>query len=232
MLKKINWLAVALVLVGLGGGPAAAQEEARTLKERIKSVSSKLHAKSGRLELTLLPMTSMSLNDAFYQKFGGGLGLTYHFSESWSAGLLATYSLNLQTSNAAYFGRKEISVPYAGMRNFLVGLDLAWAPLYGKVSLAAEWVMHFDTYLIAGVAGIGGEQVGDELSFGFAASFGLGVRLFLSRMFAIRVELKDYMVFNDTVTFQSQEKGDFQHQLMLNLGLSMFLLEGDVEDDK
>ena len=88
MLKKLTFLAVVLAL--LGSRPILAQEEeGRTLRDRIKSVTSKLYVKSGRLELTLLPMTSFSLNDAFYQKFGAGLGLTYHFTESLSAGLIS-----------------------------------------------------------------------------------------------------------------------------------------------
>jgi outer membrane beta-barrel protein len=228
MLKKITWLALVVALAGVR--PVSAEEEGRTLKDRIKSVSNKMHMKSGRVELTLLPMTSMSLNDAFYQKFGGGLGLTYHFTEGLSAGLTATYSLNLETANASYFGAKDESIPFAGKRNFLVGLDVMWAPVYGKVSLAAEWILHFDTYIMAGVGLVGGEQAGDELSFGFAGSFGLGLRFFITRMFAFRLELKDYMVFNDTVTFGTQEKSDVQHQMVFNLGLSMFFLEGDVEE--
>ncbi len=226
MLRKSIWLAMVLVLAG--AGPAAG--EGRTLKERVKSVSNKLYVKSGRLELTLLPMTSFSLNDAFYQKYGGGLGLTYHFTEGLSLGLLGTYSINAELANAEYFGSKEALTPNAGKRNFLIGLDLMWAPLYGKVSLAAEWVMHFDTYLTGGIGGVGSLLTDDDLHFGFAASLGLGVRFFLTRMFAIRAELKDYMVFNDKVAFAGQESSDFQHQLVFHLGLSLFFLEGDGED--
>lgn len=232
MHRKIMWLAVFFSLVW--AIPCRAEEQGRTLKDRVKSVSNKLYVKSGRLELTILPLTSISLNDAFYQKFGGGLGLAYHFSESLSLGFTGTYNLNVEVSNASYFGRKDESTPSAGKRNFLVGLNLMWAPVYGKVNLASEWVMHFDTYLSGGLGAIGSVQVDDSTNFGFAASFGLGIRLFISRMFAIRAELLDYMVFNDKVTFGSadfsKERSDFQHQLMFNLGLSMFFLDGDAED--
>ncbi len=232
MNRKTMWLAVFLALVWIR--PVVAGEQGRTLKDRIKSVSNKLYVKSGRLELTLLPMTSISLNDAFYQKFGGGLGIAYHFSESLSVGFSGTYNINVELSNASYYGRKDENTPSAGKRNFLIGLDLMWAPVYGKVNLASEWVMHFDTYLCGGLGAVGSLQVDDSTNFGFAASFGLGIRLFMTRMFAIRAELVDYMVFNDKVTFGSadfsKERSDFQHQLMFNLGLSMFFLDGDAED--
>ncbi len=228
MQKKIVLLAV--VVAVWGALPAHADEEDRTLKGRIKSVSNKAYVKSGRLELTLLPMTSMSLNDAFYQKFGGGLGVAYHFTESLSLGFVGTYSLNLLTSNAGYFGRQEEEIPFAGKRNILLGLDVMWTPLYGKVSLAAEWIMHFDTFITGGVGAVGGWQIGDDFSFGFAGSFGLGVRIFITRMFAIKAELKDYVVFNDTVTFEGQKISDVQHQLLFNLGLCVFFLQGDTEE--
>ncbi len=233
MLRKLSLLAVVLGL--LVTGPASAQDEAgRTLRDRIKSVTSKMYVKSGRLELTLLPFTSFSLNDAFYQKFGAGLGLTYHFTETLSAGLLGTYSLSTELSNASYFGRGDESIPAAGKRNFLAGLEANWAPLYGKVSLAAEYVMHFDTYITAGLAGLGNQYTktsgDDSVNVGVAFSVGFGVRFFISRMFAIRAELKDYMIFNDKVSFGRQEKTGFQQQMMFNLGLSMFFLDGDEED--
>ncbi len=231
MRKEITLLAVAVAMSG--ALTAQAGEEDRTLRKRIKSVSSKMYVKSGRLELTLLPMTSMSLNDAFYQKFGGGLGIAYHFTESLSLGIVGTWSLNFPTSNAGLYGSQNEEIPFAGKRNLLVGLDLMWAPLYGKVSLAAEWIMHFDTYITGGIGAVGGwqlDQVRDEQSFGLAASFGLGVRLFASRTFAIKAELKDYVVFNDTVTFEGQEISDVQHQLLFNLGLCVFFLQGDTEE--
>lgn len=228
MLRKLT--PVLVLWLALSGPSAAAEEDGRTLKERIQSVSNRLYGKSGRLELTLYPMTSLSLNDAFYQKFGGGLGLAYHFSESLSASLFGTYNLSLETSNASYYGHKEEYVPFAGKRTFLGGLDFMWAPLYGKVSLAAEWIMHFDTYILAGIGFIGNEQAADKTSFGFSGAFGLGARFFFTPMVALRLEVKDYVVFNDEVTFKTQSKTGVQQQLLFNIGLSLFFLDGDAED--
>ncbi|MBN2498834.1 MAG: outer membrane beta-barrel domain-containing protein [Deltaproteobacteria bacterium] len=231
-MKKSTVFLALLAALGSAGTAVAAEEEGRTLRDRIKSVTSRLYLKSGRLELTVFPMTSLSLNDAFYQKLGGGLGVGYYFTESLGVQLLATYSLNLETSNASYYGRKDEYIPFAGKRSILVGADFVWAPLYGKVNLASEYVMHFDTYLMGGIGLLGAEQTSEagSSSFGFAASVGLGLRFFFTRMIALKLELKDYLVFNDTVSFRNQERGDVQQQLLFNLGLCLFLLEGDVEE--
>ncbi|MBW2699340.1 MAG: outer membrane beta-barrel domain-containing protein [Deltaproteobacteria bacterium] len=227
-MKKFSMLLAVLTLMGTTSWATAQEEDARTLRERIKSVSNRLFDKSGRVELSLFPMTSLSLNDAFYQKFGGGLSAAYFFTESMGAQVMLTYSLNVETSNAAYFGRKEEYVPYAGKRSILANADFIWAPLYGKINLASEFVMHFDTYLMIGLGVLGSEQV-EGSNFGFAGDVGLGLRFFFSRMFALKLEIKDYMVFNDAVSFRSQEVADVQHQLYFNLGLSMFFLGDDEE---
>jgi outer membrane beta-barrel protein len=224
----------ALALVLVWSTPARSQEETRTLKDRIKSVSNRMFIKSGRIELTALPLTSISLNDAFFQKFGFGAGFAYHISEAFAVQALLTYTLeplNVDTGNATYHGSKETTdIPYAGKRTYLLGADFCWSPVYGKVSLAAEYVMHFDTYIMGGIGGIGGE-LKNASNFGFAGSFGLGIRLFFNRTVALKLELKDYMVFNDKVSIKDlPAKSDVQHQLLFNLGLSFFFLEGSQED--
>jgi outer membrane beta-barrel protein len=232
--KKLQLLTILLLTTALSAS-ALAEEETRTLKDRIRSVSNLLYSKSGRMELTVYPATSMSINDAFYQKFGIGLGLGYHINNAFALQVMGTYSLNMESGYAAYHGSNpDTDVPYAGKRNILIGADFCWAPVYGKVSLAAEWILHFDTYLMGGIGGIGGDQVEDS-SFGIAGTFGLGVRLFFNRTFALKLEIKDYVLFNDKVSWgtppnETVKEGDVQHQLLFNLGLSIFFLEGRAED--
>jgi len=229
MLRKI--VPTALLCMLLAAPAARAQDdEAQSLRERIKGVSGKLYLKSGRLEITALPLTSISLNDAFYQKLGGGLQLAYHFSDAWAVGLTGTYSLNLDSGNAQYHGSQLENIPYAGKRTFLVSLEGMWAPLYGKVSVASEWTLHFDTYLLAGLGLLGGDQTQEDTSFGISATFGLGARLFFVRWLALRLEFRDYLLFNDTVTYRETERSDVQNQLMVNIGLSFFVLDGDAEE--
>jgi outer membrane beta-barrel protein len=232
--KKFRLMPLFLALIL--SSPAWASDHPKTLKERIKSVSNRSYLKSGRVELTLLPFTSLSLNDAFYQKLGGGLGLAYHFNDAFAIQAMGTYSLNLDTSNATKYSISptgDVVIPYAGKRTYLFDAGLCWSPIYGKISLAAEWILHFDTYVTAGIGGIGGEikkGTADASNFGFAGVAGLGARVFFDRTFALKMELKDYMVFTDKVTFKTQERSDVQHQLMVHFGLSIFLGQGSEED--
>ncbi|HOX46372.1 MAG TPA: outer membrane beta-barrel domain-containing protein [Myxococcota bacterium] len=230
MLRKLIPAALLCVLLAVPAARAQDEEESGSLRDRIKGVSGKLYLKSGRLELTLLPLTSISLNDAFYQKLGGGLQLAYHFSDAWALGLTGTYSLNLDSGNANYYGRQAEDIPYAGKRNFLFSLEGMWAPLYGKISVAAEWTLHYDTYILLGLGGIGGDQTGGDLSFGVAGTVGLGARLFFLDWLALRLEFRDYLLFNDKVSYDKTEKTDVQNQLMINIGLSFFVLDADPEE--
>ncbi|RME23353.1 MAG: outer membrane beta-barrel domain-containing protein [Deltaproteobacteria bacterium] len=227
-----RFLLVVAACLLLAPAHGRAETKARRLSERIRAVTKKLYGKGGRLELTIYPMTSISLNDAFYQKLGGGLGLAYHFSDQFSAQLTATYSLNLEAGHATTFKispNQDSNIPYAGKRSFLGGADFCWAPVYGKVSIASEAVIHFDTYLLGGFGLVTGEQV-EGTSFGFGLNVGLGFHVFLSRLVALKAELKDFMIFTDKVSFGEIERSDVQHQLLFNLGLSLFFLEGNRED--
>jgi outer membrane beta-barrel protein len=229
--KKFTFSFVTFLFLAFFISNALAGQEGKSLKDRIKSVVNRKYAKHSRLELTVYPMTSMSINDAFYQKFGGGLGLGYHFNESFGLQLMGTYSLNRNTSYASYYGSNEATtVPWSGKRKILVGADLCWAPVYGKVNLAAEFVMHFDTYIIAGVTAISGEQESDS-SFAFGAAFGIGMHFFMTRSFALKLEIRDHVLFNDQVSYSGLDPvNDVQHQLIFNIGLSIFFLEGSQEE--
>jgi outer membrane beta-barrel protein len=233
-LKKLQLLSI-LVALALAV-PSQAADKPKSLKDRIRSVSNRMFAKSGRLELTIFPLTSISLNDAFYQKLGGGIGFGYHFSEMFSLQAMVTYSLNLDAGHAKSYTISpdtQTDIPYAGKRKLLAGVDFCWSPIYGKISLASEWIMHFDTYVLAGLGGIQGEQASGS-NFGFAGIVGLGARFFFNNTWALKFEFKDYMVFTDKVSFGEGdaviEKSDIQHQLMFNLGVSIFFLDGDQED--
>ncbi len=223
--KKITLMIVFLAISWMR--PAFAEETPKELKDRISSVSNRVFVKSRRLELMIFPLTSISLNDAFYEKLGFGAGLAYHISEAFAIQAIGTYTfdkLNIKTSNTSLYSsdNKSMVIPYSGKRTWLADIDLTWAPIYGKINVASEAVMHFDTYLLLGFGAIGGELADKKTDVGLAATFGLGIRWFFTRSLALKAELKDFMIFNDEVTIKEGQPSSshFQHQLMFNLGLS------------
>jgi outer membrane beta-barrel protein len=234
--KKITLMIVFLAISWMR--PAVAEEKPKELKDRISSVSNRTFVKARRLELMVFPCTSISLNDAFYQKLGLGGGLAYHISEAFAIQVIGTYTLdklNLKTENTSLYtsDNKGATIPYSGKRTWLADIDLTWAPIYGKISVASEAVMHFDTYLLLGFGAVGGELAKNKTHVGLAMPFGLGIRLFFTHWLALKAELKDFMIFNDKTTINkegSQSSSGVQHQLMFNLGLSFFFLQGIVEE--
>ncbi len=190
------WWLVALV----PGVAAAADEEAggeeevvaseeepvgRSLAERIPAVSASVFVKRGRVEL--YPAIGMSLDDAFYNQTLGSLGVSYHVLESLSIGVAGDYYLafNRRTPvvGGPHPGRPEYNRPAYGAR-----MELAWAPIYGKLSLLAEGVLHFDTYVAVGGGIIAPSATASTTMAGNVA---VGQRYFLNSWAALRIEVRD-----------------------------------------
>jgi outer membrane beta-barrel protein len=204
-------LAAALAALALAATPApgaAQSSKADAFAGKIPPVSGQLYQKAGRFELT--GTANLSLNDAFYTKYFGGAKATYHFTEHWAAGLHAAGGAAVQTSSA-------------------VGAEGAWSPVYGKLNVFSEQAAHFDLSILAGPDVIAYDEVLSKeeaavKSPGVATSFGghlgLGMRLFFTRAFALRLEVKDYIY---AVNVPNGGIGnDVQNQLFAEIGVSYF----------
>jgi outer membrane beta-barrel protein len=227
--------ALALALLGLAALPraAAAQTKSDAFAGKIPPVSGQLYRKAGRLELSL--GGNLSLNDAFFTKYFGGAKLGYHLDESWSVAVHATSGFAARSGSAvvcsATTGCRDATeaelrqVP--GRIRAIAGVEVAWAPVYGKLNALAEQVVNFDLSLIAGVDAIAHSEVlkaRDDRSPGLVtapgAHFGLGARLFLREWMAARLEVRDYVY---AVKVPNNGSGnDWQHQLFTEIGISIF----------
>lgn len=244
-------LTAALVLVSTPSsafGQAAAQnkpadsgedvEQIKTvnLEDKIPPVSGRLFSKAGRFELS--PTFTFSFGDAFFQKLGLGLKADYHIFETFSVTAHVFYNFNL-TSHAVSVcdtngecGSPEVdsmtNVP--GKLGLMAGLGLSWTPIYGKLSLMAEKVLHFDFGLTGGVGGI--QYMAPENSkfegsnkFAFEGHVGLIFRLVFSEKIALRFELRDYIYSGATVQL-GDSTSKIENQIMFEIGLSFFLGAG------
>jgi outer membrane beta-barrel protein len=230
--------ALALALAVAAPRSASAQSKADAFAGKIPPVSGQLYRKAGRFEVSA--GGDLSLNDAFFTKYFAGLKLGYHLTEAWSISVHGAGGFTARTGSAvvcsATAGCSDATdtqlrqVP--GKIRGVAGLEVAWAPVYGKLNVLAEKVAHFDLSLLAGVDGILHDEVLSKqaaealaVTGGSPASttsvgghFGLGARLFLTPSFAVRLELKDY-VYGVTVPNAGSGK-DWQHQLFTELGVS------------
>lgn len=235
-------VAAAIAAVLLPGAARAAKADA--FAGKIQPVSGQLYQKRLRFEVT--PTGNLSLNDAFYAKYFGGVKIGFHLSEAWS--LHASYATGAASPTGSAVvcpsgeGCKDASdaqlfqVP--GRITSIAGGEVAWSPVYGKLSLLAERVAHFDLSILAGADLITHEQVlgAGAAEETFAAGkrpptqstvgghLGLGVRIFFTPWLAARLEMKDYVYRVEVPNWieGKDPRQDIQNQLFAEAGLSFF----------
>lgn len=230
MTRLASTLLVASLLV-----PAAASgaSSADALAGRIPPISGQLYAKAGRLELT--PTVNLSMNDAFFSKVLFGAKVGWHFTDWFSVHGAFAAGLNSETGstsvcNASGCHPAQPSQLYQvpGNLRSIGSLELGFSPIYGKLNVFAEKVIHFDLSLLGGADWIthrevlpaalanAGEAPGNRSTVG--GHVGLGARIFMGRSLALRMEVKDYLysvpVLGETT---------LQNQLFTEIGLSVFL---------
>jgi outer membrane beta-barrel protein len=225
-----------LATLVLAAAPAAtaAKEAADAFGQRIPPVSGRLYSKAGKLEIT--PTANLSLNDAFFSKyfFGGKVG--WHATETWSFSGSITTGFARATGSTAVCPRNEgcqsatdaqlTQVP--GELRTMVGAEIGFSPVYGKLNAFAEKVIHFDLSFLLGADWIRyrGVQSATDANAGadpgvqstFGAHVGLGTRVFLGRTTALRIEVKDYLYRAPVLGSNT-----IQNQLFTEIGLSFFL---------
>ena len=195
----------------------------KTLAERVPAVSGRFFRKEGRVSLA--PAIGLTLNDPFYNSLPGGLSVTYHILESLAVGVSGEYYLGLRTPVRVSGGA---TAPPAELNRALFGarLDVSWAPIYGKMSLLAEGVLHFDAYITGSVGVVGPQEGSPGLGWGFS----VGQHYFLKSWFALRLDLR-------TQFFQMARNPDVspKKDLQLLMGATVsacFFLPPDFEREK
>lgn len=187
----------------------------RTLAERIPSVTRRAFVKKGRLEL--FPSLGLTLNDPFYDHLVGTLGVGFHVLESLAVAVVGDYYGSIEADLPVVArpipGRPEMNRPaYAGR------LEVVWAPFYGKMSLFAEKVLHFDLYALVG-GGMLAPRQGDPT---FAGVVGIGQHFFFNEWVGLRIELRD-QVYKMIRGPASAGREDLQHLLSFVFGVSLYL---------
>lgn len=194
-----------------------------TLAERIPSVTRRSFVKAGRLELT--PTIGLSLNDPFYDQIPVGAGIHYHFAESLAVGMVGSYTIAVDNDPQVSGGIGEFDNEFD--RSAYSGfLEFSWAPFYGKLSVLAESVLHFDTFVSLG-AGVVGLNQGDPA---VAGSVALGQHYFVSEWMAVRLEVRDQIFsMSRAIGPEVVEDNALQNLLIFTVGLALF--PGDAEQE-
>jgi outer membrane beta-barrel protein len=128
-------------------------------KPKLPVVQNRFFVKANRFELS--PMFGYVPNNPFAQRFVGGIGFTYHFTENIAAQGMFTYSPDLGVQDLKGLTKTLLNIARTGSggETFQQPLDkvtlsfsanVVWSPLYGKLNLIGETVVNFDFYFVAG----------------------------------------------------------------------------------
>ena len=184
---RLPLLCVISLLIGV-----AARAETTDSGDTISAVQKRPLRQAHRLEL--LPYGEMSIADPYLQRWGGGLRAMYHLREGLSLGLDANGLATWQTEEFVIAKRElHARILDSRQRGSLTALA-SIAPLYGKVALPGDALVHFETFLDAG---LGAAWTETDATRGVrpALAAGIGQRVFLGEdvAFTARVGGNLYM---------------------------------------
>lgn len=188
-------------------------EQGERLRDRVKSVQRKVFIKKGRVEL--FPQVALSLNDAFYRNVMVGGSLAYHLADSLALEAGGGVVVARAESNVVENLRSATdSLPVGNPElEYRADLNLQWAPIYGKLSLFGEAILHFDTYLT-----LGGGVFGTNNGANPAGNVGIGQRYFVTDWLVVRLEFRNYFFAEDRLG-----ESDLQTPGFFGLSVSGFL---------
>jgi len=161
----------------------------------------------------LVPMAVATINNKFTSHAGGLVNGLYHFAETMSVEFSAGYlSGDYTPLTRELLDLQNLTPPGAdyALLSWYTGLDMQWAPIYGKFRLAGRALGHFDIYMGVGLglsqAGIrqvtkgaaGAEgDISDEfsqLAVKVVSNLGAGLRFYFTERFGVRAEFRNYAV--------------------------------------
>jgi outer membrane beta-barrel protein len=159
-------------------------------------VTAQLFRIGGMLEVE--PIFAFSIGDPFWRTLGMGVRVEHHFDERWSISTHAIGGVSLLaapvevcsgTCSSPAEGKLR-STP--GKLQLLAGVQLGWAPVYGKLSLMGDHTLHFDAYIAAGPELVREMIAPDTTSpvsgrWAVGGRLSIGERLFITDRFMVRI---------------------------------------------
>ncbi|MFN7131419.1 MAG: outer membrane beta-barrel domain-containing protein [Myxococcales bacterium] len=186
-------------------------------EDRVKSVQRKPFLKRRRAEIT--PMGFVTVNDAFFPKFGPGLRGSYHLHDSFGLGV-RFFQYNLIPNDNVRFAKRQLQSRLPSvLPRYSVNLDLMWTPIYGKVSLFNS-IKHFDLYVVGGAGAFITQTSGLGDGPHLSTHIGIGQRFSLTDFMSIDLSATE-SIYSDRPN--AGTKSVIQHVLSVNGGVSLFI---------
>lgn len=191
------WVPCAIALAA-----AAARAQTEEPSDTITAVQKRPLRQAGRLEIS--PYAEMGIGDPYLQRWGGGLRAMWHLREGLSVGVDGN-GFGTWATQELTIARRELhaQIVESRLRGSLSGFA-AIAPLYGKVALPGDALVHFETFLDAGV---GAAWTETDATRGVRPMIGAGIgqRIFLGESVALTARVGGNLYAERVVVDGSQE---------------------------
>lgn len=186
-----------------------------TMQDRIKAVARKTFLKTGRFELE--PNMMFTVNDPFIRSFAAGGRVSWHINEAFALEIGGGYipPFFAQKLEPVELLRKELALINDDNTLFaLADVGVTFSPLYGKMAVFGDGIIHFDGFVSAGVGAT--FDSGVDLVHP-AMNVGVGGRIFLTRWLVLRGDLRDYIYPQDKAGIST-----LQNLVFVSLGLGFY----------
>jgi outer membrane beta-barrel protein len=186
-----------------------------TMQDRIKAVARKTFLKTGRFELE--PNMMFTVNDPFIRSFAAGGRVSWHINEAFALEIGGGYipPFFVQKLEPVDLLRKELALINADNTLFaLADVGVTFSPLYGKMAVFGDGIIHFDGFVSAGV-GAAFDNGADLVHP--AMNVGVGGRIFLTRWLVVRGDLRDYIYPQDKAGIST-----LQNLVFVSVGLGFY----------
>ncbi len=203
-------------------------EEVGVLRnEDVRVVQQNLYVKKGHHEIGFLITTQPW--DVYSAGVMAGLDITFNPSENVGVELMVQGGYGWGTGHwrdvtflGSAAGGQLTSLGSDASRQLVGGsLNLVWSPIYAKLAWGRRHVLHFDVYGTLGAHGYLAQRLEADAGLRgiFGPSIGLGLKFFLSRKVALKIDLRDHISLESrTYTGRFTARNNFQ----FGIGLSFF----------
>ncbi len=227
-LKKCGVALCGCMMLSVLAMPAQAadkkkQQVRKKFKDKIHVVQRKPVLQKKRFELT--PRFGSSFNDSLYKSFRVGLNANYHITERLFVGATAdwydfgsalggatdVYDSILAQTNAA----PDTPVPlWSG------GLELGFAPIFGKFSMFNRRLGFYDVGITAGGAWVNSRTVRNPAAnAGVGGTVSVFNHIFLNEWFSLNFEIRDTIYF---ANLKGASEPQLSHAASAAAGIGMF----------
>jgi outer membrane beta-barrel protein len=197
-------------------------DRSRALGDRIKSVQRRAFIQRNRHELGV--DLGLTMNDAFFVTYGIDAHYAYHILDSLALEARFQY-LPWQSTLPSVRVVRQIDnaiPPLLATPLYDASLEAQFAPIYGKMSILSEKIIHYDLF-VAGGFGVMATNAATA-NFHPMGTLAIGARVYVTDWLAVRAEIRDQMYQDRRVilTDVSTAESALQNFLFFNLGVSVF----------